>query len=113
MIIELRATREEYWWDDPEGSDSLQREEGYVDVHNPWGSFDYEEPLAYYCSPLEAAVIVADFPGAVWDYEPECDASQDFQTGHYTRVMLHVQEPYDTFIFELANLVKQHPVLRP
>lgn len=110
MIIELRATYETYWWEDDDEEPCA--ESGYTDVHNPWGGFKSSDEQPYHCSPIEAAVIVADFPGAVWDYEPECDPSQDFRTGKYTRVTLHVQEPHDGFVFELANLVKQHPALR-
>lgn len=104
MIITMSATYDIVAWfgDDEEPTESG----GFTDPENPWGGFRVELPAQENRSPqwytenvttvefddlFEAARFVADFPGGVWDHR-ECEAEQDYRSGEYTRVTLHVRE---------------------
>jgi hypothetical protein len=104
MMITMSATYDTTLW---EGEDEEPIEGGgFTDPTNPWGGFRVELPAHENRTPqwytenvttvsfddiAEAAQFVVDFPGAVWDY-CEGEAEQDYRTGEYTSVTLHVRE---------------------
>lgn len=121
MNITLRATYSEVSW--PDESEDYEEESGYTDPSNPWGGLDSEVPeglcgeafsawvdenvTAYTCESLSEAVhFVVDFPGGVWDYR-EAEAEQDYRTGVYRSVTLHVPEEHQDRVFKWASVVQR------
>lgn len=104
--IRVRATFDAVSWDDD--SEDPNERGGWVDPLNPWGSFEQDsdddsaEPDTVLCTAWEAAELVHDFPGAVWDYSDNCDAEQNIRTGEWKRVTLHVLDHPET-VFALAD----------
>lgn len=68
---------------------------------SPW--YDDREAFTVRVSPVEAAEIVAEFPGAVWDLHDDGDGSTDMRTGATTTVTLHVEDQHAAYVFELAR----------
>lgn len=66
---------------------------GWCDPANPWGGWDNEdEPIPVTFDSLSDAVNFAvEFPGAIWNYS-ECDSEQNYRTGVYRSVTLHIDE---------------------
>jgi hypothetical protein len=57
------------------------------------------------CSLLDAARIVADFPGEVWDWEEGEYETVDYSTGRERSVCLHVDR-HDVAVFALADMIR-------
>ena len=87
---------------------------GYCDPWNPWGTaddtfdpdgdhyFDRGERFERIETVWGAAELIAEFPGAVWELETECEPSPNYRTGVDTRVTLHVDGPGGAAALELA-----------
>ena len=102
MNVILRATYEGVLF--PEEDDKCIYSDpfiwrGWCDPENPWGTLDDEprdqysvddEPIELILPPYQAAEFIRDFPGAVWDLHTDCDPSQNYRTGVWTTVTLHV-----------------------
>lgn len=119
--VTLRATYDDTDPNDTDGGDFADH--GYTDPRNPWGGFTVSVVDAPSGPPfvawreanaesvtlplVPAAVFVADFPGAVWDWEPDCDAEMT-REGFYRRVTLHVDgEPAAVAaVFALADRLR-------
>lgn len=117
LPIKLRATYScDYWPDD--GVDYPVHWHGWCDPHNPWGSanswprtyddpefVEGDEPIEVVLPLAEAVEFIAEFPGGVWDL-CEGEHSQDYRTGVYTEVTLHVadwDDPYRNLVLERAE----------
>lgn len=116
--ITMSATYQTVLW---EGEDEEPTEGGgFTDPANPWGGFRSELPAHVNPGPewyaenvatvtfhdLEsAAQFVADFPGGVWDHR-EGEAEQDYRTGEYTSVILHVDE-HAAEVLALAEAIER------
>jgi hypothetical protein len=98
--VTLRATYTCWWWPSDEPDTDHWTWGGWCDPRNPWGTADDEpretydvegdEPIELVLPIYEAAEFIRDFPGAVWDWHDDCDASQNYVNGAYTTVTLHV-----------------------
>jgi len=128
MFTTLRATYEDTWRDSEEPDSDPCEERGYTSVRNPWGGLKSAVPdglvgadfLAWRdenadaerVTLLEAARIVADFPGRAWDweyyYEPGVTRSfeecVDYAEQRYRQVCLHV-DGNELAVFALADLI--------
>lgn len=121
----LTATYETLLWTDPEEEEGYERIGGYTDPRNPWGGFKTEIPEELYGEAFaqwrdteiipylsvsfdtvwEAAEFANDFPGGVWNYS-ESESEQDYRTGEYKSVTLHVHEGSESSLFEVMDLIK-------
>ena len=116
-LVTIRATYQcDYWPNACDGCGAENPAEwgGYCDPANPWGTADdtYDpdaagdeigEPVLIVLPVYAAAKFLADFPGAVWELETECEASQNYRTGVHTRVTAHVDGPGAPAALELAG----------
>lgn len=120
VTITMTATYDTTEWESEEPDTDPTITHGFTDPSNPWGGFKHEMPdgcvgdaakawMAENVERLEfgdfeeAAQFVADFPGGVWDYR-ECEADQDYRTGVYTRVTLHVESNIGGLLVRVAEI---------
>lgn len=113
--IRLRATYSTHeWTTDQDGNPDPLEEHGWCDPANPWGTMSYgdQDPTTITLPLLQAAQFVVDFPGGVWHWS-ESHAEQDYRTGRYTSVTLHVVDHAPT-VLALADMLNNCAgVLRP
>jgi hypothetical protein len=123
LPIYLRATFTEWLWESDEPDTDPTVTDGYCDPSNPWGGFDVEVPEGL-CGPAftawqienvdhaecatlsEAVHFVVDFPGGVWNYQ-ESDPEQDYRTGAYREVTLHVPDENQEQVFKWAAIIER------
>lgn len=113
--VTFRATYDCYYWPSVV-SDDPYHWHGWCDPHNPWGTAnddipanpsiwgtsDGSEPIEVTMPIWEAAQFITDFPGSVWDMT-DCGSEQNYRTGVYTSVTLHVTGTGDVAAMELAH----------
>lgn len=101
--VTFRATYECYYWPD-DGQENPWTWHGYCDPCNPWGTLNDDvpaapsiwgtvagdEPIEYTLPIWQAAEFIANFPGGVWDLQWECQPDQNYRTGVYSDVTLHM-----------------------
>lgn len=102
--VTFRATYQCYYWPD-DGQEHPFTWNGYCDPHNPWGTLsedipanpsirgttpENDEPIEVTMPIWEAAEFIDRFPGGVWDLQWECQTDQNYRTGVWSNVTLHM-----------------------
>lgn len=119
--VTFTATYECVYWPEPEDCDPHVWG-GWCDPDNPWGTADddipfddlvaiggirdYGEPITTELPIWQAGDFIASFPGAVWDWQNDCDPSENYRTGVSTRVTLHVAGPGADAALEIADRLR-------
>jgi hypothetical protein len=118
--VTFTATYDCVYWSAPDGELECEPTTwgGWCDPCNPWGTVDddipeswdtsqTEEPIGHVLPIWQAAEFIADFPGAVWDWQDDCHPSENYRTGVSTRVTLHVAGPGADAALEIADRLRE------
>lgn len=108
--VRMRATFDRWEW--VEGEEEPHERGGWVDPHNPWGSFEIDAaadvpvPTARFSNLWDAASFALQFPGGIWDYS-ESEGKWDYRAGAWKSVTLHVDQDSEPAVFEVLDAMRK------
>lgn len=118
MQITFRATFDETSFPSDEPDSEYEKDGGWVDPSNPWGSFkQYRDDVSAepdsvaFGNLADAVEFAAGFPGGIWDYS-DSGSTMDSRTGIWGSRTLHVTVDPDSALGEFFNALAAYEKAR-